>query len=637
MTFGAADDKPAQREIHATVSVRGGRSARFEPLDSRLARNGLLLMLVVLMLARVPYAAASMDLARDVFIALRVLHGEAFPLTGPIFGGVFHLGPVWDYLLALLLALCGSRWQGVIAMLGVLIAAQIPLAYLAGKALDGRRTGVLWACLLSLPSWDTFQFLLPSHPSLVAPLALAFLVCAIRQWRQPRTRYLLGMAFTFILALHAHPSSIALTWLGLPVLVRTWHSGSLRTRDVVLALLIIVLPIVPFLVWDGMHGFIDTGAAGRYTAALSPMHTLANTWPLLRAVVLDGTFHWLTPIFGWNRHWVILVALAFSVGGVLVASGYAQRVRVPQQRWLLVSGFALTIIVALVTAALRDITPFYMATPLHVVVCGALALGLSGLGETSLAAIGRMAVIVATVVIGIAVDVGTARLQTRGAFPFGWWPLADIKHEATPTIPSLLMPAYAMAASGRFLCSESAPSVHGSYANHLLLNYAIEMRLRCGRADVELGGNDPQRRHWLGLTRAMFARLDADPVERLGPLGLVRARVIPFGRAMKPAPEPRYPAYLAAAGPQQERHVSVPLVAGEFLVVSDTAFLLDTGYTIQATLDGRALEPKATDSVSRVYVCDGCIPGVAKRVELTLHSANPDDLDIVVFDAHESG
>lgn len=143
MTSGAADDGSVQREVHATVSVQRASVRRFEPLNSRLVRNGVLLVLVALMLARVPYSATTMDLARDMFIGLRVLHGDAFPLTGPIFGGVFHLGPVWNYLLALLLALCGGSWQGVIATLGLLIAAQIPLAYLAGKALDGRLTGVL--------------------------------------------------------------------------------------------------------------------------------------------------------------------------------------------------------------------------------------------------------------------------------------------------------------------------------------------------------------------------------------------------------------------------------------------------------------------------------------------------------------
>lgn len=631
MTSGAADDGSVQREVHATVSVQRASVRRFEPLNSRLVRNGVLLVLVALMLARVPYSATTMDLARDMFIGLRVLHGDAFPLTGPIFGGVFHLGPVWNYLLALLLALCGGSWQGVIATLGLLIAAQIPLAYLAGKALDGRLTGVLWACLLSLPSWDTFQFLLPSHPSLVAPLVLSFALCAIRQWQQPRSRYLLGMALTFILALHAHPSSIALTWLGVPVLVRTWRSGSLRARDVALALLIIVLPIIPLLAWEAMHGFADVASTGRYTAALAPVHTLVNTWPLLRAVLLDGAFYWFTPVFGWNRHWVILAALAFSAVGLLCAFGFARRLRIPAQRCLPISALAITMTVAIVTSALRDITPFYMATPLHVGVCGVISLGLSGLGETSFAIVARSMVIAAALIIGVAVDVGTARLQTRGALPFGWWPLTDIKHEATPTTPTLLMPAYAMAASGRFLCNERAPSVHGSYASHLLLNYAIEMRLQCGRANVQLGGSDPQRSHWLGLSRAMFARLDVDPIERLGPLGLVRAHTIAFGRALEPAPEPRYPAYLAAAGPEHERHVPVSLSAGEYLVVSDTAFLLDTGYTVQATLNGRPLEPKATDSVSRVYACEDCALDGPATVELTLHSANPDDLDLVVF------
>lgn len=79
--------------------------------------------------------------------------------------------------------------------------------------------------------------------------------------------------------------------------------------------------------------------------------------------------------------------------------------------------------------------------------------------------------------------------------------------------------------------------------------------------------------------------------------------------------------------------MSVPLTAAEYLVVSDTAFLLDAGYTIHATVNGRPLEPKATDSVSRVYACGDCALDSPATLELTLHSANPDDLDLVVFNA----
>ena len=48
-----------------------------------------------------------------------------------------------------------------------------------------------------------------------------------------------------------------------------------------------------------------------------------------------------------------------------------------------------------------------------------------------------------------------------------------------------------MARSGRFLCGDAAPAVHGALARHLLYDYAIEMRLGCGRSDVAIGGVDP--------------------------------------------------------------------------------------------------------------------------------------------------
>ncbi|MEO6688593.1 MAG: hypothetical protein ABIS07_11220, partial [Dokdonella sp.] len=51
--------------------------------ESRSARHVALALLVVLLLARVPYAGTHMGLSRDLFVAWRIVHGEAFPMQGP--------------------------------------------------------------------------------------------------------------------------------------------------------------------------------------------------------------------------------------------------------------------------------------------------------------------------------------------------------------------------------------------------------------------------------------------------------------------------------------------------------------------------------------------------------------------------
>src|SRR5690606_22812361 len=158
-----------------------------------------------------------------------------------------------------------------------------------------------------------------------------------------------------------------------------------------------------------------------------------------------------------------------------------------------------------------DITPFYMAVPVYLMASGVLALGLSAGRRDFLPGAARIATFAGAVVLAAAVDVGSARFQQRGAWNFGWWPLIDVKHAPGPHAPMLWMPSYAMRSSGRFLCSQPAPSLHGVYATHVLLNYAIEMRLACGRSDALAGGTDDGRQHWIGLSRAMLDRLGVEP------------------------------------------------------------------------------------------------------------------------------
>jgi len=82
---------------------------------SRPARRALLLALLVLFLLWIPYVGTHIDLARDMFVAHRLLAGQEFPLAGPILAATIHLGPIWYYLLAGALALGGS-WIGAIAL-----------------------------------------------------------------------------------------------------------------------------------------------------------------------------------------------------------------------------------------------------------------------------------------------------------------------------------------------------------------------------------------------------------------------------------------------------------------------------------------------------------------------------------------
>lgn len=598
---------------------------------TRATRNALLLVVAAILLARVPYAATNMDGARDMFTAWRLLHGEAIPLTGPILAGTIHLGPIWFFLLAGLLAVGGGNWLATTMLVAILAAAQVPLAYLAGKAIHSRRAGIYWACALVLPSWASFEALLPSHPQMIAASMLAFILCAARFWRRPRRRYLFGMALAFVLALHAHPCSVCLVWIGALVVARAWRRNELRAVDLIVSALIVLAPLLPFIYSDASRGFAELGAARAFVGNSDFASNLAGAWPLFSANLLDGASYWFGTMLAWPR-------LGAGIATVLVLSGYAlalvgmlRLTGTRETRGLGLLALAFLAAAVLTTALLRGSTPFYMTIPIQVALAGLFGIGLAALGDTHRIRAARSTALAIVLIAGVAVDVGIARVQTRGAWPFAWWPIMDVKQALAPTHPLMLMPAYAMRASGQFLCGNSPLAIHGSYASMLLQNYAIEMRLECGNRDLQLGGSAPEREHWLGMSRAMFARLDIDPQFRLGPVGLVRARALAFGVAIPIQHEPHYPAYQAQLGPVVQRSVSIPLAANQHVAVSDLAFAFDIGYEVTANVDGRPLTPRAEDSVTRVYACEGCAPGSNATLELTLGSGNLADVDLVVF------
>jgi hypothetical protein len=598
---------------------------------TRTTRNALLLLLFLILLARVPYAATQMDGARDFFTAWRLLHGEEIPLSGPVLAGTVHLGPIWFFALAALLAIGGGNWLVTSMLVGALAALQVPLAYLAGKAIDGRRAGILWACALVLPSWGMFETLLPTHPQFIASTMLAFIVCAARFYAHARRRYLFGMALAFILALHAHPSALCLVWIGAFVVIRAARRGELRAGDVVVSMLIVLAPLLPFLYWDASRGFIDLAATGAFVGHSHLAANLSNAARIVRVTLIDAVPYWFATIQGWSARATTMATVLIVGTTALGLAGGARTLLMPHLRNRAVLAIVLVAAVALTTAGLRDSTPFYMTIPLQVIVAGLVATGLVALGDSSTArAVQRTAMAIA-VVFGLVADAGIARIQTRGAWPFAWFPIMDVLQPPSEVAPLMLIPAYAMPASGRFLCAHAPLSVHGGYASLLLQNYAAEMRLQCGQGNLLLGGSEDGREHWLGLSRAMFARLDVEPPMRLGSIGLVRAIPIVSGSAIGIQSGPVYPAYKARIGPVESRLLRIPLAAGQHLVVTNLAFAFDSGYEASATVDGRPLPVRASDHLSRVYACMGCPAGSTSIVELKLTSGNLQDLDVAVF------
>lgn len=239
-----------------------------------------LLVMVLWCLAAWPFTHGLLmgDSARDVMQGLSVLQGD-WPLLGPRIGGVWHLGSVWFYVLAGVLALTSSV-SLTFLFVGFLAAAQIPLGYVFGSRLHGRRFGLFLACVLALPGVWVSAAALPTHAALVGSLVCLAGVCVQSAWRAPTVWRMALVGLVCSLACHAHPTAL---WLAVPVLGLLRHTQKQQgTNQALLALVWMVLaallPLLPMLWHEWAHGFPQWQASQQYAGKHSLTSALMR-WP----------------------------------------------------------------------------------------------------------------------------------------------------------------------------------------------------------------------------------------------------------------------------------------------------------------------------------------------------------------------
>ena len=573
-----------------------------------------------------PYAATHLDLARDIYVALRLARGEDLPLHGPLLAGTFHLGPIWYYVLAAPIAL-GAGWLAVLAVVAFVGALQFPVAYLAGKALHSRPAGMVWAGLLLLPSWSTFESLFPEHTQWTATFTLAAIVAALRFERTGKPRYFVGLALACVLAVHAHPSTAGLALIGGAMLALGLRRGDLRPRTLAAAAAAVLLPFVPLLVDQISRGLPVIGAAASYLGGEQMRLDVAVIPVLLAQSLLGGLAYWLRDILGASEWVAAGLPLAFGCAIAIGALGYVAWLRDPG--WRRRAALALLAAVAVITATalMRAYFPYYMTTVVRVFALGIVAVGLAQvLGPRPLAAVVAFAVLVQLGLVA-----GVAHHQSRGGWPLAFFPLFDVvgkRHD--PPRPLLMLPAYAMSRSAAFLC-RGPVQLHGPYAWHVLHGHALEGRLACGEVDVRLGGPlRGDRPAWIGLPRAVLHSAGISADRPMGPFALLPVRRV-FGEPVAVASPgvPRYPPVEVATAPMQSRTFDLLLAEGERLAVSNLAypFTYDAEPQVSVFAGGRLLEPAAGDGMSRVWRCDGC----AVRLRIEVRAADFRHLDIVTF------
>ncbi len=604
------------------------RYAYDEDAPGLISGPGTALVLGAMCLAYVAMAFWSMahvDLARDMHVAMEMRRGGAWPRLGPVLAGHIHLGPIWYYLLALLQSITGD-WLATVLLLASLGALQFPLAYLAGKAWAGPGVGLLWAVLLFIPSWSTFEQIYPTHTQLVGATVAALAWLSARYVKGGRPHDLALAILFFSLALHAHATTVALIGVPLLLVARAMNDHRPGLSGVWLGVALASLPFAPWLFEQTLHGWpVLHEVRGYLGSDNTDQLSLGKLPALVWQASAGGLRYWLevmlglSPTLSWGLTGVFAGAVALGLAGVVWRGSRADR-------WVLLAWLASLPILVL----LRDHFYFWMLTGTRVLLLGLVAVGLAHLASTRARLRNALFAFLAVGIgLYLSVVVAVARWQEAGTWPFAIMP--DVTAIWAPTTPLAAMPAYAMRASGRWQCSAQPISLHGAYAVALVHDYAMEAALACREVDIVVGGADPARRHWLGLSRAMARQVGADATRGIGPFVLLPARrVLDGGEAISlhyPGQAP-FPPLSAREDIESTRVIELALRAGERLAISHLGIGFVEPPNVRIWAAGRALSPVAADMTASVYACASC-GDTTWRVEI--RAPRPGLLDAVVF------
>ena len=185
----------------------------------------LVVLAVFTRLPRLLAIPAFTDEMEEVALGLAILRDGARPLTNvdP------YIGPLWNYVLAAALWLCGpSMLIPRALMLGAGVLT-VGLTYLVGRTLYGPRVGLLGATLLGASAAHTAVNSHVAWSNCLTPLfTTAGLWVLARAFRDDRPRLLLLTGLLFGLAFHTHPTALpVLIGAALATVVhrRAWLAG----------------------------------------------------------------------------------------------------------------------------------------------------------------------------------------------------------------------------------------------------------------------------------------------------------------------------------------------------------------------------------------------------------------------------
>ena len=583
-------------------------------------------VIAVLMAAYVAGATSSasiQDTARDVYYAYSIRHGLWFPVQGPVLGGAIHLGPAWFYVLSLPLFI-SDGWLAVALFAAALSSLKFPLAFALGRRALDARFGLLWACALALPGWNTLEQLIFFNPNPAAACMLAGVLLWMRLRERPSAAGAFALGLLLALSLHVHPTCAPLLALGLHAL---WSAP--RRGAVLLAMASgFALPFVPYVAHELAHGVPDAAGFGRYMKGQVGLMQVLDTPALLLSIFAGGPQAMVGYL--WKAPLAVSVACGIAAAVPAIASAVAAaRGWLPRGTWIALA--AATVLVAALAAMLRATTPWYFTYAAAPFAAGVTGLGLwVALRRAPPAALAAACIIAIAVQVAVAqrvaltVHSGEGQLSSR---------ILDVKEwHGRQVYSDTWFPAAGRASLGSLLCAPGAMTLHGHLAYVEDRSVGVDALFGCGRiAQLTLmGAGNP--RHWVGLSRAFWSKLGGTPQCWIGSLGIAPSPQVPWPARGIPIADGRvyFPREIAKAA-LREQVVRFEAPRTRALLVTNPLAGYEGLQDVRVTLDGAAVAPVASNDLSSLFAARG--EGPAATWTVTFKASTPEAIDIVLFEA----
>jgi len=560
----------------------------------------LVALAMAIYIAGYAWSVPHTDTADELVHAYAIRHGLAYPAEGPFLGRAAHFGPFWFYLTALPLFVRDS-WLAAALFIGFVCALKFPLAYHCGKRVLDRDFGVLWAIALLIPGWSSIEEICFLNPNAVDAAVLAVVALCLHGLAAPwRMRHFFVLGLAAGLAMHVHPTAIPVFLLAIPVFARQrreWRASI--ARGTIAAAIGFVLPFVPYLASQAMHGFPDVHSATGYFVRDISIANIVHAPAILFGYVTGGPAAIARYLAGWSEPAAHALGAVFGIA--LVVSLLALGSATGRRAWLAFT--ASFVAFGAWLACMRPTTPAQFTWVLLPSVAGLLALGLWALlryrGARPLVAM----IAIASVALNAYFVAAIARTVEGGesALPSS---VLDVGGGSPGHVfRDVWFPAYRHAALGEFLCASAARRVvHGHLAYVVDKDLGLDTLFSCGdRASMLLLSTMPGT-HVFGMTHGFWQALAWSPECWIGSLGIERDAVPLVRRdAMTVADGSTYLAREPADRQAELRTESFEAPSGSALLVTNVLGGYE-GFAIEsASVDGRPAMPIASNDLSALY------------------------------------